>query len=97
MYSIQALWSAAELRRAGGVHYREQSAATRPWSNSEQHFKLTELPGTQLPHLDYCALARAQGVAALRVDAARTRCGARERAFAAAPHPMLVEVRVVPP
>jgi benzoylformate decarboxylase len=60
------------------------------------HFKLTDLPGTQLPHLDYCGLARAQGVAALRVERCEELDAALERAFAAT-QPMLVEVQVALP
>ena len=32
-----------------------------------RHFLLRALPGTQLPGIDFCALAEAQGVRAIRV------------------------------
>jgi benzoylformate decarboxylase len=60
-----------------------------------RHFKLAELPGTQLPQLDYCGLAQAQGVAALRVERACELDAALAHAFTVA-HPVLVEVCVVP-
>jgi benzoylformate decarboxylase len=92
MYSIQGLWSAAELAlpvtfvivNNGGYRALEEFAP---------HFRLTALPGTLLPHLDFCALARAQGFEGVRV----TRCAQLDVALAmafAAPGPVLVEVCV---
>jgi benzoylformate decarboxylase len=92
MYAIQGLWSAAQLAvpvtfvivNNGGYRALEQFAP---------HFGVSRPPGTQLPHLDFCALARAQGVEGVRV----TRCAqldtALHAAFAAT-HPVLVEVCV---
>ena len=94
MYSIQALWTAAEL----GVPVAfiiVNNGSYQALVEFGAHFKLTELPGTQLPHLDFCALARAQGVAALRVERCEHLDAALASAFAAT-QPMLVEVRVVP-
>ena len=95
MYSIQALWTAAELGLPVAfiiVNNRSYKALVE----FGQHFKLTDLPGTQLPHLDFCGLARAQGVAALRVERCEELDAALERAFAAT-QPMLVEVQVALP
>jgi benzoylformate decarboxylase len=92
MYAIQGLWTAAELKLPVAfiiVNNRSYQALVE----FGQHFKLSELPGTQLPHLDYCALAEAQGVAALRVERAEQLDAALTRAFTAA-QPMLVEVRI---
>jgi benzoylformate decarboxylase len=94
MYSIQALWTAAEL----GVPVAfiiVNNGSYQALVEFGAHFKLTELPGTQLPHLDYCALARAQGVAALRVERCEELDAALSSAFAST-QPMLVEVRVAP-
>lgn len=93
MYAIQGLWSAAQLSvpvafviiNNGGYRALEQFAA---------HFGLSKPPpGTQLPHLDFCALARAQGVDSIGV----ARCAELDtalRAAFAATQPVLVEVRV---
>ena len=37
------------------------------WPAHGVHFRLEYLPGTQLPGIDFCALAEAQGVRAIRV------------------------------
>jgi benzoylformate decarboxylase len=92
MYAIQGLWTAAEFKLPVAfiiVNNRSYQALVE----FGQHFKLTELPGTQLPHLDYCALAEAQGVAALRVERYEQLDGALTRAFTAA-QPMLIEVMI---
>jgi benzoylformate decarboxylase len=92
MYSIQGLWSAAELRLPVAfiiVNNRSYRALVE----FGEHFHLSQLPGTQLPHLDYCGLARSQGVSAQRVERADQLDSALRTAFAAA-EPMLVEVCV---
>jgi benzoylformate decarboxylase len=92
MYAIQGLWSAAQLAlpvafviiNNGGYRALDQFAA---------HFGMSQPPGTQLPHLDFCALARAQGVEGVRVE----RCAALDAALCAAfaaKQPVLVEVCV---
>jgi benzoylformate decarboxylase len=94
MYSIQGLWSAAELGTPVAfiiVKNRSYSALTE----FGPHFGLGQLPGTELPHIDFCALARSQGVDARYVDACADLDAALEAAFAAS-RPLLVEVAVVP-
>ena len=70
MYSIQSLWSAAQLglkivfvivnnRRYEALH------------EFARHFDLPRLQGTRLPQIDFCGLARAQGIAATRVTLAQ--------------------------
>jgi benzoylformate decarboxylase len=92
MYAIQGLWSAAKLAvpvafvivNNGGYRALEQFAP---------HFGVSRPPGTRLPHLDFCALAQAQGVGSVRV----TRCAeldAALRAAFSAERPLLVEVCV---
>jgi benzoylformate decarboxylase len=95
MYSIQALWSAAELCLPVAFII-VNNGSYQALVEFGQHFKLTELPGTQLPHLDFCGLARAQGVAALRVERCEELDAALASAFAAT-QPMLVEVHVASP
>jgi benzoylformate decarboxylase len=55
------------------------------------HFGLAAVPGTQLPHLDFCALARAQGVNGVRVSHTAELDEALRTAFAAE-GPVLLEV-----
>jgi benzoylformate decarboxylase len=89
MYSIQGLWSAAELAlpvtfiiiNNGGYRALDEFAS---------HFKLTTVPGTRLPRLDFCALARAQGVEAVSVTRSAQLDVALRQAFAAA-GPVLIE------
>jgi benzoylformate decarboxylase len=66
LYSIQALWSAAQLglRMAFIVIRNGRYQALHEFG---RHFALEYLPGTQLPGIDFCALAEGQGVRAIRV------------------------------
>jgi len=92
MYSIQGLWSAAELGLPVAfviVNNRSYHAL----NEFAPHFGLAAPPGTRLTHLDFCALARAQGVEAVRVSRCAELDGALRMAFAAA-RPVLVEVCV---
>ena len=94
MYSIQGLWSAAEL----GLPVAFVIVKNGSYSALNEfgpHFGLTKLPGTDLPHLDFCALARSQGVEARYVGACADLDAALAAAFAAT-GPVLVEVSVVP-
>jgi benzoylformate decarboxylase len=92
MYSIQGLWSAAQLAvpvtfvivNNGGYLALEEFAP---------HFRVSSPPGTRLPHLDFCSLARAQGMEAVRVDRSAELDAVLASAFAAR-HPVLVEVCV---
>lgn len=66
LYSIQALWSAAQLglRMAFIVIRNGRYQALHDFGS---HFRLEYLPGTQLPGIDFCTLAEGQGVRAIRV------------------------------
>jgi len=92
MYSIQGLWSAAELALPV-TFVIVNNGGYRALDEFAPHFGLTSLPGTLLPHLDFCALARAQGVEALRVGRCAELDAALSAAFAAS-GPVLVEVCV---
>ena len=95
MYSIQGLWTAAELQLPVAfviVNNRSYQALVE----FGKHFKLSELPGTQLPHLDFCGLASSQGVAAVHVDTCAELDAALERAFAARA-PLLIDVNLAAP
>jgi benzoylformate decarboxylase len=92
MYSIQGLWSAAQLGLSMTfvVINNGSYEALREFGRV---FALDRLPGTELPGLDFCGLARSQGVAALRVDRVDELDAALTAAFAS-PKPILVEVVV---
>jgi benzoylformate decarboxylase len=66
MYSIQALWTAAQLGLRI-VFIVVNNGGYRALHQFSGHFGLSSLQGTQLPGLDFCALAQAQGIAARRV------------------------------
>jgi benzoylformate decarboxylase len=94
MYSIQGLWTAAELGLAVAfVIVRNGSYSAL--NEFGPHFGLEELPGTKLPHIDFCALARSQGLEARYVDSCADLDAALASAFAAT-GPVLIEVAVVP-
>jgi benzoylformate decarboxylase len=92
MYSIQGLWSAAELRLAVAFIIVNNSSY-RALEEFGRLFGIETLPGMQLPHLDFCALARAQGVAGRRVEQCADLDAALLELFAAEV-PMLLEVIV---
>lgn len=92
MYSIQGLWSAAELALPV-TFVIVNNGSYRALDEFAPHFGVSRPPGTRLPHLDFCTLARAQGVEGVRVSACAQLDEALRAAFAAR-HPMLVEVCV---
>jgi benzoylformate decarboxylase len=94
MYSIQALWSAAELA-VPVAFVIVNNGGYRALDEFAPQFGLSALPGTLLPHLDFCALARAQGVEAVRVSGCAQLDAALSKAFAT-PGPVLVEVCMEP-
>jgi benzoylformate decarboxylase len=66
LYSIQTLWTAAQL----GLRIVFVIVDNRSYQALHQfaeRFGLQTLQGTELPGLDFCALAQAQGIAARRV------------------------------
>jgi benzoylformate decarboxylase len=92
MYAIQGLWSAAALGTAVAfiiVNNRSYQAL----AEFGQHFGIATLPCVQLGGLDFCALAGAQGVRALRVERAADLNAALQQVFSASV-PMLLEVCV---
>jgi benzoylformate decarboxylase len=80
LYSIQALWSAAQL----GLRLVFIVVNNRGYRALDQfagHFGLAGLPGTALPAIDFRALAQGQGIAARRVDTALELDAALAKAF----------------
>jgi len=92
MYSIQGLWSAAELGQPVAFII-VNNGSYRALEEFGHHFDIEALPGVRLPHLDFCALAAAQGIKALHVERCEDLDAALREVFAAAV-PMLLEVRV---
>jgi benzoylformate decarboxylase len=94
MYSIQGLWSAAQWKLpVTFIIINNQSY--RALEEFGRRFAIDALPGVALPDLDFCRLAQAQGVEALRVERSEDLDAALQAVFAAA-GPMLLEVRVAP-
>jgi benzoylformate decarboxylase len=93
MYTIQGLWTAAEhgLPVAFIIVNNRAYHSIREFGH---HFGLAQVPGTELPHLDFCALAEGHGVAAIRVDRPQDLDAALSNAFGA-DRPIVVDVRVV--
>jgi benzoylformate decarboxylase len=92
LYAIQGLWTAAQL----GLPISFVIIKNGRYEALEQfgrHFGLQQTVGTRLPEVDFCGLARSQGISAERVDTAAELDDALTRSFAA-PHPTLVEVLV---
>ena len=94
MYSIQGLWTAAEFALPV-VFIIINNRSYHGLVEFGRHFKMPQLPGTLLPHLDFCALASGHGVQALRVEQYEQLDDALITAFASA-KPMLLEVCVAP-
>jgi benzoylformate decarboxylase len=92
MYSIQALWSAAQLKLPITfiiINNRRYKALDLFF----QRFGVTQPVGTDLNGIDFVQLARAQGCEAQRVSRASDLEGALKAALAA-PGPALLEVQV---
>ncbi len=95
MYSIQALWSAAQLRLpiTFVILKNRRYAALQEFAPTFGFKAEDHLEGTDLPDLDFLALARGQGCDAVHVhDAARLHEVLREALKC--PRPILVEADV---
>ncbi|MDJ0384763.1 benzoylformate decarboxylase [Streptomyces sp. G-G2] len=90
MYSVQALWSAAELNLPITVVVVNNGGYATVDRFAER-FGMGKPVGTALPHIDFAGLARAQGCAAARVDRPEQLAPGLEAAFAST-GPYLLEV-----
>jgi len=90
LYSIQGLWSAAQLNLPIAFVI-VRNGRYEALNDFRKHFDLEYLPGIQLPGLDFCSLAQAQGVQAVRVEKVAKLDAALTAAFRS-DKPMLVEV-----
>ena len=95
MYSIQALWSAAQLKLpiAFIVLKNRRYAALREFGAVFGYAPEDPVPGTELPALDFVALAKGHGLHAARVEHASELRSALADALQS-PVPMLLEVEV---
>jgi benzoylformate decarboxylase len=95
MYSIQALWSAAQLQLPiTFVILKNRRYAALEEFAPVFGFKPDEsLPGCALPDIDFVALAKGQGCAAVRVDDAQSLRDTLAKALRS-PVPVLVEIEV---
>jgi benzoylformate decarboxylase len=90
LYSIQGLWSAAQLNLPIAFVI-VRNGRYEALNDFRRHFALEHLPGIQLPGIDFCSLAQAQGLQALRVEKLSQLDAALTSAFKS-DKPILVEV-----
>ncbi|MCM8732054.1 benzoylformate decarboxylase [Hephaestia sp. GCM10023244] len=92
MYAVQALWSAAQhgLPISFLILNNARYEALVRFS---QRFGMNRTVGTELPGLDFCALAQGHGMEAVRVEQAADLDATLTRSFAD-PRPNLVEIRI---
>lgn len=95
MYSIQALWSAAQLKLPITfiVVKNGRYAALQDFASVFGFAAGDPVQGTELPDIDFVALARGQGCAGMRVERADELRAALEAALHS-PVPLLLEVEV---
>ena len=67
LYAIQGLWSAVQ-RKLPIAFVIVRNGRYEALNSFSRHFGLKELPGIQLPGIDFLGLAQAQGVKAIRVE-----------------------------
>jgi benzoylformate decarboxylase len=92
LYSIQGLWTAAELGLAVAFVI-VNNRSYRALEEFGRHFDIGVLPGVQLPHLDFCALAQGHGVKSIRVGCCEDLDAALHEIFSAKV-PMLLQVDI---
>jgi benzoylformate decarboxylase len=93
MYAIQGLWTAAQLG-LGVTFVVVKNRRYEALVNFGRYFGLQRTVGTSLPDIDFCALARGQGVEATAVENCEALDDALRTAFADVAKPTLVEVAV---
>jgi benzoylformate decarboxylase len=93
MYAIQGLWTAAQLG-LGITFVIIKNRRYEALLEFGRHFGLQRTVGISLPDINFCALARGQGVMAISVDRCEALDDALRSAFANLTEPTLVEVAV---
>ena len=94
MYSIQALWSASDLKLPMTIVI-VNNGGYAALSEFSSHFNIKQLIGTKLPGIDFVALARSLGCGAVRVERPQDLGSALSSAVQST-GPFLVDVAVVP-
>jgi benzoylformate decarboxylase len=94
MYSIQSLWTAADLNLPMTIVI-VNNGGYAALSEFTAHFNITQLIGTKLPGLDFVGLAHAMGCEGARVDRAQDLAEALRRALQS-PRPFVLDVAVSP-
>jgi benzoylformate decarboxylase len=92
MYSIQALWSASDLKLPMTFVIVNNSGYAA-LSEFSSHFNVTALVGTRITGIDFAGLARALGCQGARVEAPHELAPALSAAFQS-PAPFLLDVAV---
>lgn len=92
MYSIQALWSAAELRLPMTIVI-VNNGGYAALSEFTAHFNIKQLIGTKLPGLDFVGLAKSMGCSGVRVERAEDLAGALREALRS-PQTFVLDVAV---
>ena len=92
MYSIQALWSAADLRLPMTIVI-VNNGGYAALSEFTAHFNIKQLIGTKLPGLDFVGLANAMGCSGARVERATDLAPALREALQS-PGPFVLDVAV---
>jgi len=92
MYSIQALWSAAQLELPMTIVI-VNNRAYAALSEFSSHFKITDLVGTRLGGIDFVGLARSLGCTGVRVEHPEELAPSLSAALRS-PMPSLVDVAV---
>jgi benzoylformate decarboxylase len=95
MYSVQALWSAAQLQLpiTFVILKNRRYAALQEFAAAFGFRDDAEVVGTDLPDIDFVALARGQGCDGVRVQDAQALRSTLQAALAS-PRPIVVEVEV---
>jgi len=95
MYAIQALWTAAQFKLpiTFVIVNNRQYAALHHFAPVFGFAPGAALPGTELPDLDFVALAAGHGIRGQRVTDGAALAGALERALASN-EPVLIDVAV---
>ena len=92
MYSIQSLWTAADLKLPMTIVIVNNSGYAA-LAEFTQHFNIKQLIGTKLPGLDFVGLAKAMGCTGSRVTRAQDLAGALRESLAS-PVPYVLDVSV---
>jgi benzoylformate decarboxylase len=92
MYAIQGLWTAGQLQLPI-TFVIIKNGRYQALEDFGVHFGLSQTPGTELPAIDFVALATGQGIDGCRVDRSDALEGVLRNALAAK-KPTLVEVAV---